>query len=190
MCSVRTSPIPSAPNFLAISASLGVSAFVLTLNLRNPSAQVISVPKSPDRVGSTTGTAPIITCPVLPFNEIMSPSFTTVPLHVNVFAFSFIVISSQPDTQHLPIPLATTAACEVIPPLAVNIPAEECIPSISSGEVSNLARITFSPFSAIIFASSALNTTLPTAAPGEAGKPSVSIFAFFNAVKSNCLCNN
>ena len=35
---------------------------------------------------------------------------------------SFILISPHPDTQQVPIPLATTAACEVIPPRTVKIP--------------------------------------------------------------------
>ena len=48
----------------------------------------------------------------------------------------------QPQTQHFPIPLATTAACDVIPPRKVTIASELIIPSISSGEVSSLTKIT------------------------------------------------
>ena len=62
-----------------------------------------------------------------------------------VFATSLTFISPQPATQHLPIPLATTAACEVIPPLAVSIPCALTIPSISSGEVSCLTSIVSVP---------------------------------------------
>ncbi len=39
-----------------------------------------------------------------------------------------MVISLEPDTHGLPIPLATTAAWLVIPPLAVKIPFAACIP--------------------------------------------------------------
>jgi len=40
---------------------------------------------------------------------------------VKVLDFSSIVISLAPATQHFHIHLATTAACEVIHPLAVKI---------------------------------------------------------------------
>ncbi len=43
MCSVRQSPMPSAPNFSATRASAGVSALVRTPSLRTSSAQPISV---------------------------------------------------------------------------------------------------------------------------------------------------
>jgi hypothetical protein len=43
---------------------------------------------------------------------------------------------SHPATQTLPICLATNAACDVIPPLAVRIPSDASIPRISSGLVS------------------------------------------------------
>ena len=59
-------------------------------------------------------------------------------------------ISLDPETQGLPIPLATTAAWLVIPPLAVNIPLAACIPCISSGEVSTLTKIV-SSFNRILF---------------------------------------
>ena len=79
-----------------------------------------------------------------------------------------MVIAEHPDTQHAPIPLATTAAWLVIPPLTVKMPCATFIPSISSGEVSSLTRTTFSPLAAQAFASSAVNTILPQAAPGAA----------------------
>jgi len=84
---------------------------------------------------------------------------------------SSITISPQPDTQHVPIPRATTAACEVIPPRTVRIPCAAFIPVMSSGDVSRRTRKTFSPFSCQATASSAVNTTLPQAAPGEAPRP-------------------
>ena len=63
---------------------------------------------------------------------------------------------------------------------------------ISSGDVSSLTNTTFSPFPPIpwIAASSAVNTTLPQAAPGDAPKPFPAGVAFFNASTSNCGCNN
>ena len=85
------------------------------------------------------------------------------------------------------MPLATTAACEVIPPLDVKIPFAACIPCISSGEVSILTNIVFCIISLSRSASSDENTTLPLAAPGEAGKPFAitSILLFSSKVGCN-----
>lgn len=91
-----------------------------------------------------------------------------------------------PQTQHLPIPLATTAACDVIPPLAVKIPLAIFIPSKSSGDVSILTKILWANF----LASSAKNTIYPDAAPGEAGKPLATNLAVFNASGVKIGCNN
>ena len=108
-----------------------------------------------------------------------------VPASVNFLLASSIIISPQPDTQHVPIPLATTAACDVIPPLTVRIPCAAFIPVISSGDVSRRTRTTFSPLSAHSTASSAVNTTLPQAAPGEAPSPLPRGVAAFSALSSN-----
>ncbi len=102
---------------------------------------------------------------------IQSPSRTTVPLTGHLRSASEILISLHPTTQGFPIPRATTAACEVIPPRAVRIPSAACIPPMSSGDVSSRTRITLSPRPAHASASSAVKTTRPTAAPGEAGSP-------------------
>src|SRR6266550_4689238 len=74
--------------------------------------------------------------------------------------------SSQPATHGLPMPRATTAACEVMPPCAVRIPCAAIMPWMSSGEVSQPTRITasVSPRCAAVSASS---TILPDAAPGD-----------------------
>ena len=69
------------------------------------------------------------------------------------------------------MPRATTAACEVIPPRAVSTPSAICMPATSSGLVSMRTRTTGSPRAAHSAASSAPNTTRPTAAPGEAPSP-------------------
>ena len=95
-------------------------------------------------------------------------------------------MSPQPDTQHVPIPRATTAAWLVIPPRTVRIPCEAFIPVISSGDVSRRTRTTFSPLAAQFSASSAENTILPQAAPGEAPSPLPIGVAAFNAAESNC----
>jgi hypothetical protein len=65
MCSVRQSPMPSAPNLMAARASAGVSALARTLSLRTASAHFISVPNSPVSSGSRIATLRTSTCPVV-----------------------------------------------------------------------------------------------------------------------------
>ena len=77
MCSVRQSPMPSAPNRTATRASAGVSALARTPSLRTLSAQPISVPNSPDIAGSVIGTAPASTWPVEPSMVTISPRLST-----------------------------------------------------------------------------------------------------------------
>ena len=95
-----------------------------------------------------------------------------------------------PETQHLPIPRATTAACEVIPPLAVTIPSAAAMPARSSGLVSMRTMTTRCPSACHLAASSAKNTIWPQAAPGEAGSPRVRTLADFNASLSNTGCRS
>ena len=92
--------------------------------------------------------------------------------------------ASAPQTQVLPMPRATTAACDVLPPRAVRIPVAAIMPSRSSGLVSRRTKTTRSPFSAHLTAVAESKTALPTAAPGEAAIPVATIF---DAVaESNC----
>ena len=70
ICSVRTSPIPSAPNFTACAASFGVSAFVRTFNLRVSSAHVIKRSKSPEISAGTVLIGSPYTLPLEPSSEI------------------------------------------------------------------------------------------------------------------------
>ena len=120
-----------------------------------------------------------------------SPSLNTSPFTVNCNLASLTLMSPQPDTQQAPIPRATTAACDVIPPRTVKIPSDTCIPSISSGDVSRRTKITLRPIVAFVLASSAVNTISPQAAPGEAAKPLAitSFFFFFKSSASNCGCS-
>ena len=61
---------------------------------------------------------------------------------------------------------------------------------MSSGDVSNLTSTTFSLRLALSLASSAVNTTLPAAAPGEAGRASPISIPSFRASSLNVGCNN
>ena len=62
---------------------------------------------------------------------------------------------------------------------------------MSSGDVSSLTNIkSFSPASCFASASSAVKTTLPVAAPGDAAKPFAIGFAAFNFSWSKFGCNS
>ena len=57
---------------------------------------------------------------------------------------------------------------------------------MSSGDVSRRTKTTFSPLAFHSTASSAVNTTLPQAAPGEAPSPLPAGVAALRAAASNC----
>ena len=131
---------------------------------------------------------PSYTKPVPPSIEIWSPSTYFLPL---IITWSSLTLKSLlPTIQALPIPLATTAACEVIPPRAVKIPSDRFIPSISSGDVSILTKIVGRPLSAYSTAFLALKTIKPEAAPGLAGKPVAIGSISCKASNLNCGCNS
>ncbi len=81
------------------------------------------------------------------------------------------------------MPRATTAAWLVIPPRVVSTPLAACMPWMSSGLVSMRTRITASPRAANDSASSAENTILPEAAPGDAGNPRASTVVFADGIE-------
>ena len=119
-----------------------------------------------------TSTSPRKTSPVVPSIEMTSPSLTTSPLAVVICRATVSTSSeSAPHTAVFPMPRATTAACEVFPPRLVSTPAAATMPPRSSGLVSRRTRITCSPASERSTAARESNTTLPTAAPGEAFIP-------------------
>jgi hypothetical protein len=101
----------------------------------------------------------------------VSPAFSTVPRTLSVPALPSMRTSPAPATQGLPMPRATTAAWLVMPPRRGQDARAACMPWMSSGLVSRRTRITFSPARACFSAASAVNTILPEAAPGEAGRP-------------------
>ena len=124
ICSVRHSPMPSAPNSRAVRQSSGVSALARTFRRRTSSAQTISVPKSPDQFGlhgrhlaghhlagrAVDGDACRLRVTSRPPTRItlrLARRSTSVP---------------APETQGRPMPRATTAAWLVMPPRAVRMP--------------------------------------------------------------------
>ena len=110
MCSVRHRPIPWAPSSRALAASSGVSALACTRRRRSSSAHWRIVWKSSLICGGTSGASPSMTRPVPPSIVITSPSGSTCPAIVAVPAAASSVSASQPATQGLPMPRATTAA--------------------------------------------------------------------------------
>ena len=79
---------------------------------------------------------------------------------------------SQPATHGLPIPRATTAACEVMPPCTVRMPCAAIIPWMSSGVVSQRTRITGSPaFAALDGRVGVEDDRRRSRRPGEALRP-------------------
>ncbi len=173
MCSVRQRPMPSAPNWRAVRASRGVSALARTFRRRLLSAHSIRVAKSPVSSGSIMVTAPARTSPLDPSMVMISPALKVRPRTRSSPALPSICSSPAPETQGRPMPRATTAAWLVMPPRAVTMPRAACMPWMSSGEVSSRTRMTDSPAEPRRSASSELNTILPVAAPGEAGRPEV-----------------
>ena len=123
---------------------------------------------------------------MLPLREIVSPSFKTSPVALTVIvpAFSLMSSSPQPQTQGFPHPRATTAACEVIPPLAVNTPMAAHIPPTSSGDVFSVHKMTFSPLALAASAAVDVRTMVPTAAPGPPARPTAITFDLYNSDSS------
>jgi hypothetical protein len=73
MCSVRQSPMPSAPKLSAFSAWAGVSAFVRTRMRRTRSVHLSRTSISGPSATSTVSTTPRYTCPLEPSMVIRSP---------------------------------------------------------------------------------------------------------------------
>ncbi len=191
MCSVLHRPMPSAPKSSAVFASLGVSAFASTPRFRMVSAHSRIVLKSPDMPCLVSFASPSITSPVVPLSVIVSPSWTLMSPAMKTPASSKTDILLHPTMQHLPMPRATTAAWLVMPPLAVRMPCALAMPATSSGEVSDLMSITFSPLSFARIAFLELNTALPVAAPGDAGRPFAIVFVgYLGSMVGNRSCSS
>ena len=90
-------------------------------------------------------TLAIFTSPVRPSNATQSPSRTVCPFTVNVLPCSSMASSPAPTIEGLPIWRPTTAACDVIPPVAVRTPCDTHMPWMSSGTVSRRTRMTGLP---------------------------------------------
>ena len=144
MCSVRQRPMPSAPFARARSASTGVSR--VRVHAEHP--ELVGPARGP---GRGRGSAParrastgaedhVAGGPVdrdhvsLAGSRALRSSATRVSRSTSSAA--------QPATHGLPMPRATTAACEVMPPRAVRTPSALIRPWMSSAVVSGRTRMT------------------------------------------------
>ena len=150
MCSVRQSPIPWAPSSRAFIASAGVSAFACTPKRRTPSAQprivarIVVRPSGYERDGAEYDAArAAVDRDQLALGERVAAIVATL-------RSMSIVSAEQPATHGLPIPRATRAAWEAMPPWAVRIPFAAIRPWMSSGLVSQRTRMTSSPAGALL----------------------------------------
>ena len=86
---------------------------------------------------------PAKTSPVLPSMEMKSsPALRVMLPTLTVRLATSMFRVEAPQTQGLPMPRATTAAWEVMPPRAVRMPLAATMPARSSGEVSMRTRTT------------------------------------------------
>ena len=127
MCSVRQRPMPSAPNSRATAASCGVSALVRTsrrARSRRPSSS--ASPKSPARARGVDGrhrAEDHLAGRAVERDHSRPRARRASPTRNSLARRSRSRSAPQPATQHLPMPRATTAACDVMPPRAVRMPS-------------------------------------------------------------------
>ena len=167
MCSVRHRPMPCAPSLRARFASSGVSALART---PEPAA-LVGVHQHPVDgphqlrgflVGTFQGFHALLDVGLhrgghdrhradehLAGRAVDADLVALVDDHrcrrVIVLVSTSMSSSSAPQTQVLPMPRATTAACEVLPPRAVRMPLAAIMPPRSSGLVSLRTSSTCSP---------------------------------------------
>ena len=130
------------------------------------------------RATATTGTAPRKTSPVEPSMRITSPSSDgDVADARGAWRRTSTSSSSAPHTQVLPMPRATTAACDGLAAARGQDAGggDHALEVVGVGL--RRTRMTSSPRSAHALAVAESNTALPTAAPGEAAMPLVSSVA-------------
>ena len=84
-------------------------------------------------------------------------------------------ICDAPATHGLPMPRATSAAWDALPPSAVRMPRAAWNPATSSASVNGAHEDHVLAAAARRIASAALSAIAPRAAPGEAAMPRVSV---------------
>ena len=123
MCSVRHRPMPSAPNFAGLGGVVGgvrvgadLQAAVLVGPAHDPAELAADggVHRGDGAVVDLAGGA-VHGQPVALVEGLAGQSS-------NCLFSSSILMAPQPETQHVPMPRATTAAWEVMPPRTVRMP--------------------------------------------------------------------
>ena len=112
--------------------------------------------------------------PVVPSMARRSPACSVVPSTRTSPAAGSISSALAPVTAGTPMPRATSAAWQALPPSEVRIPLAAWKPATSSASVNGRTRITSRPSAAAATASAAVKTISPIAAPGEAATPEAS----------------
>ena len=137
--------MPSAPKRRPSRAASGVSALARTPSRRSSSAHSSTVLNWSLISGSTSGTSSTVTWPVVPSMAIRSPGRDRGVAHAAVPADRSISSSLAPHTHGRPMPRATSAACEALPPSLVRMPFAAWKPATSSASVNGRTRTTSRP---------------------------------------------
>ena len=173
MCSVRHRPMPSAPSSRAFFASSGVSALARTPRRRISSAHSSTRSKysSTSRVDERHVLERHAALGAVDGDEVALADHRAVDAD-RLRARGRSRARSRRPPPGAPMPRATSAACEALPPSEVRMPLAAWKPATSSASVNGRTRITSRP--SLLRPRpppAAVNTTSPLAAPGEALTP-------------------
>ena len=164
--------MPSAPSSTARAADSASSALARTPSWRSSSAQPKTVSSSDETPGAITGTSSVVISPVEPLMAMKSPSASSCPSgSFSLRPRTSMCTFAAPVMAGRPIPRATSAACEALPPVVVRMPLAAAKPATSPASVNERARMTSRPSALADDASAAVKTTSPLAPPGEAAMP-------------------
>ena len=142
MCSVRHSPIPSAPELPGaprVAGRVGVGAHAAAA--RSSSAHARTCSKSRSIVGSSKRRARLDDCPVAAVDRRSRRRPGTPGRRSAARRRPRRSTTGAPVTAGTPIPRATSAACEALPPSEVRIPFATWKPATSSASVNGRTRI-------------------------------------------------
>ena len=123
MCSVRHRPMPSAPNLhglRGVVGGIGVGADLQTAILVGPAHDAAELAADGGVDGGDGAVVDVAGGAV--DGDASRPRGRSCRRASNFLFSSSILMSPQPETQHLPMPRATTAAWEVMPPRTVRMP--------------------------------------------------------------------
>ena len=136
MCSVRQRPMPSAPSSRARRASAGVSAFARTPSVRSSSDQPQHAVEA--RVDARRDQRHVVErdVPASPSIAIRSPACSTRSPIRTVARAQVDVEVAAPVTAGRPMPRATSAACDALPPSR----GQDALGGVEAGDVVGLGE--------------------------------------------------